>query len=505
VPTVRDLFREGLHLGESLARLPWEAARRLTGGKSETLKTAADLGERLGTLPFRAARAAMGPGEGAGPSGPAGPAGAAKPEARGRTGGGRRSQGHILVLGAGYAGLTAFLELQERLSRDWDLTLVNGDRYHWFTTELHTYVAGEDENAVRIPLSRVMARPGRLVVDRVTGVDMAARQVALAGGRRLSYDYLLFALGSDPEYFGLPGVAENALIVGSWQGATKLRERIAGLVEGATAENARRVVVAGGGLTGVEVAAELADEYGSRLSLTIVEAGPDIMAGFAPDLVRTAREVLQSKGVAISAGNPITSVEPGLIHFKDGTTLPEDVLIWAGGVRGSALLAAAGLTVTRRGRAKVDPYLRAVDHPEIYVVGDSASFTDPATGRELPPTGQAAVQMGRAAGRNLLHRVRGQAEEPFLPKLKGAFASLGRTEGVGQIGEEQFKGVPAMMIKHLIESHHAWETGGGVMPLVNRLLRAPQRFIKGAARTARPRVAAHTEGRSEGRFEVHPH
>ncbi|HLN61979.1 MAG TPA: NAD(P)/FAD-dependent oxidoreductase, partial [Symbiobacteriaceae bacterium] len=380
---------------------------------------------------------------------------------------------------------------------------VNGDKYHWFVTELHTYVAGEKEDAIRVPLTQVVARPGRLVIDRVTGIDVANRQVQLAGQGPLPYDLLVFGLGSEPEYFGLPGVAENSLVIGNWQGAHKVRERISRLMQEQAADKVPHMVVAGGGLTGVEVAGELADEYGSRMRLTIVEAGPEIMAGFAPDLVRSARDVLMGKGIEIRTGNPIVRVEPQRIYFKDGSTMEFDTLVWAGGVRGNSLLKEAGLEVTPRGRAKVDGYLRAVGHEEIYVVGDSASFMDPATGREVPPTGQAAVQMGRQAGRNILHRLRGQAEEPFVPHLKGAFASLGRKQGVGQMGEEQFAGLPAVAIKHMIEAHHAWETGGGVLPLVRRLLAAPQRFMRGrpapraaatgqiAAPAARPEATQH--------------
>ena len=471
---MRDLFREGLKLGESLARLPWEAARRMAGDRSETLTKAADLGERLGTLPFRAVDRVLG-----------------EPVQRPDAGAGERvaPRGRIVVLGAGYGGLTCFLELQDHLGREYDLVLVNGDRYHWFTTELHTYVAGEEEDAVRVPLSRIVTRPGRLVVDRVSRVDPAAKVVHLGSGDQLAYDLLVFGLGSDPEYFGLPGVAEHSLIVGNWQGAAKLRERIDHLLE-RQGETVRHVVVAGGGLTGVEVAGELADEHGARVRLTIVEAGPEIMAGFAPDLVRTAREVLQGKGVEIRTGNPIAQVEQGKITFKDGETLNFDVLVWAGGVRGSAILAQSGFETTPRGRGKVDAYLRAAGYADVYLVGDSAAFVDPATGREVPPSGQAAVQMGRTAGRNILHRLRGQAEEPFVPRLKGSFASLGRREGVGQMGEEQFTGVPAMLIKNLVESHHAWETGAGAMPLINRLLRGPQRYLRGASRRPSVRVAA---------------
>ncbi|HWI64998.1 MAG TPA: NAD(P)/FAD-dependent oxidoreductase [Symbiobacteriaceae bacterium] len=476
---MRDLFREGLKLGESLARLPWEAARRMAGDRSETFTKAADLGERLGTLPFRAANAVLGPE----------PAPAPSPQKGGAPPPATKHKARVVVLGAGYAGLTSFLELQDHLPREYDLVLVNGDKYHWFTTELHTYVAGEQPDAVRVPLSRVIARPGRLVVDKVKRIDTAGRRVELASGESLEYDYLVVGLGSDPEYFGLPGVAENSLIVGNWQGATRVRERIEAMLA-ESGEAVRHIAVAGGGLTGVEVAGELADEYGARLHITLIEAGPEIMAGFAPELVRTAREVLEGKGIEIRTGNPIVRVAPQEILFKDGSTLNYDLLVWAGGVRGSGILSASGFEVTPRGRAKVDAYLRAAGHPEVYVVGDAAAFVDPATGRELPPTAQGAVQMGRAAGRNLLHHLRGQAEMPFAPHIRGSFASLGRQTGVGQMGEETFAGMPALLIKNLVESHHAWETGAGVLPLVNRLLRGPERYLRGlrGPLVVRPRV-----------------
>jgi len=473
VPSVRDLFREGAKLGESLARLPWEAARRMVGGKSETLKQAADLGERLGTLPFRAAGRFLGE----------------EP----RTGGGGgvppRSRGRIVVLGAGYAGLTCFLELQDHLSREYDLVLVNGDKYHWFTTELHTYVAGEEEDAVRVPLSRVVAPPGRLVVGRVTRVDTAAKQVEVDGGERLDYDLLVFALGSDPEFYGLPGAAEHGMIVGNYHSAGRLRKAVDRLMGADGSQSwVPHIAIVGGGLTGVEVAGELSDEHTNRLRLTIVEAGPEIMAGFAPELVATARDVLQAKGIEVRTGAPIVSVEKGRLHFKVGDTLEYDLLVWAGGVRGNSILAKSGFDVTPKGRARTDAFLRAVGHADVYVAGDSAAFTDPDTGREVGPTAQSAVQMGRWVGRNILRRLRGHAEEPFVPLIRGSFASLGRQQGVGQIGDEQYKGVSAMLIKNLVEAHHAWETGGGVMPLVRRLVRGPQRFLRGRV-AVRQRVA----------------
>lgn len=391
---------------------------------------------------------------------------------------GETAETRVVVLGAGYAGLTCFLELQAHLPRHCDLVLVNLDRYHWFTTELHTYVAGEEADAIRLPLARVV-RPGRLVVGRVQRIDPAQRQVFLADGQSLTYDLLVFALGSEPEYYGLPGVAEHSLEVGSWEGARQLRARIHQLA--ASSGGSRppgRVVVAGGGLTGVELTGELADQFPGRLQLTLVEAGPEIMPGFAPELVHTARQVLHQKGVEILTAQPIVEAEAHQISLKDGTTLPFDLLVWSAGVRGSAVLAESGFVTNRRGRAQVDPYLRAEGHPDVYVVGDSAAVINPLTSREVPPSGQVAVQMGRHAGRNILRRLRGRPQEAFVPRLRGAFASLGQREGVGQFGEEQFVGVPAMLLKEAIGARHVWESGGGLMPLIRRLMRAPRLALR---------------------------
>lgn len=396
----------------------------------------------------------------------------------------------VVVLGAGYAGLTCFLELQDRLPRSHDLVLVSRDRYHWFTTELHTYAAGHDPDTVRIPLRRLVAPPGRLVIDHVAGLRPAERRVELKISGPQVYDLLVFALGSEPEYSGLPGIPQHALTIGSPHAARQVRERVRALVEtgaGDQRANTRddgggdsaRVLVVGGGLTGVELAAELADEHPGRLWVTILEAAPDIMAGFPPDLVRVARRILEEKGIRLVTGSPIVTADATHVYLQDGREIGYDLLVWAGGVRGHSLLAEAGLELGGRGRARVDAFLRSVSDDRIYVIGDAASFTDPVSGREVPPTGQAAVQMGKAAAENILRRLSGQPEQPFAFRLRGQFASLGHHEGVGTLGQENLVGLPAVAVKHFVEGLHAWEMGGGVMPLVRKLVAAPLNYLRG--------------------------
>lgn len=386
-----------------------------------------------------------------------------------------------MVAGGGYAGLSAFGELADRGPR-LELLLVSATPYHYFVTEFPALVAGGvEEEGVRVSLRRFVAARGRLVVGSVDRVEPGPRRLVLAGGESLPYDYLILAVGGEAEFFRIPGAREHGLEVGNPAAARQLAARVAGLVEGG---GPRRVVIAGGGLTGVEVAGELAERYPDRLQITVVEAAPALMPGFDPILAREAQRVLEEKGVRVRTGTKIVSVDPAHVHVEQGPALPYDLLVWAGGVRGSPVLARSGLPVTPRGRVKVDPLLRAEGFPEIYVAGDAASFTDPATGQELPPSAQLAVQMGRHAARNLLRRLAGRDEVPFQPRLLGAFATLGGREAVGYVGAGRFTGLPAVVIKRLIEAHHAVETGG-LIPVLARYARPWARRL--ALRTLRPR------------------
>jgi NADH dehydrogenase len=387
----------------------------------------------------------------------------------------------IIVLGAGYAGLAAFLELQDGIPKGHDLTLVNADPYHWFVTEFHTYVAGEDADEIRIPLEKLVKPHANLRLTKVTSIDPKANRVHLEDGS-LDYDYLVVGLGSDPEFFGTPGVQEHAIIVGQWKGAKQLRDKVHEMA--ARCPEHPHVLIIGGGLTGVEVATELADEYPGCLRLTIIEAAPNIMPGFSEELVAEARRVMAQKGIEVLTGDPVTKAEADHVLLKSGKEIPYEILVWSAGVRGSRVLEQSGFEATPRGRVKVDEYLRTLQYPNVYIVGDSASFLNPETNKELPPTGQAAVQMGEAAGKNLLRRLKGEPEKPFVPKIRGAFASLGKAEGVGYMGERGFTGMSAMMVKGLIEAKHAFKAKAAPGQFLKRALRIPAHLLRGGGTEA---------------------
>ncbi|MBX5476383.1 MAG: NAD(P)/FAD-dependent oxidoreductase [Clostridia bacterium] len=383
----------------------------------------------------------------------------------------------IVILGAGYAGLSAYLELRRALGRRGEVVLVNRGRTHYFTTELHEFVAGDEEEAdITVPLDRLVQPPHRLVIDRVAAIDAAAR-VVRCERTEVPYGWLIVALGSIPEYYGVPGAKEHGVPLTDLRSARRLRNRLAGLAE---RRPDARVIVVGGGLTGVQLAAEIA-ESDPGLQVTVVDAGPQIMPGFEPELVEAAVRTLESKGVRLLTGRAIVEVDGEHVTLEGGETRGYDLLVWAGGVRANPVVRASGLPVTRGDRGLVDAHLRCTADERIFLAGDCSAPTDPATGRVVPPTAQMAVQEGRLAARNVCRAMRGEPLEAFVPRQRGVFASLGRHEGVGRWGRESLYGVPAMVIKRLVEAHHAYDVGG-VAYLLRRLA-----AIAGWGRPARRR------------------
>ncbi len=355
----------------------------------------------------------------------------------------------ILILGAGYAGLVCALETRKRLTDD-DVvvTLVNKHTYHQLITQLHETAAGaRSDRSVRIPLEKVLrGKDVELVKGTVQRIVPAEKQVILDGGRTLAYDYLVVALGSEAEYFGVPGMREHAFILKSVNQARLIRSHIESCFARYMYERRSsllRFVVGGAGFSGIELVGELADalpklaaEAGidySLVELYNVEAMPGILPGFDPDLADAAQESLKSRGVRFLTSTPIVKVEPGAVYLKNDTVLETETVVWTGGVRGNQIVVDAGFATEPRGRAKVDQYLQSVNTRDTYMLGDCAIVIGE-NGRPLPPTAQIAWQMGTSAADSLYHDIRGGVKTAFHPVIQGTLASLGRKDAVGKVG-----------------------------------------------------------------------
>jgi len=385
----------------------------------------------------------------------------------------------IVVLGAGYAGLTCDLGLRGLAA---EVTLVNRNDYHYLTTLLHEPAVGRrDFSEVTVDLPSLLeGSEVRLLKAETTAIDLERQTVTVAVGeeaRELPYDFLVVALGSQPEFYHIPGLEQHALTLSSWSEAKRLHlrveESLINFKDHPDEPWRAHIVVGGAGLTGVELAGELADwchrvskKYGltqDHLRITLVDGSPSVLAacGECQDrIIPLATELLKRKGIDIINGVRVQAIEPHRVVLNNGQALEAGLIVWTGGVRGHELLEQSGLALQRQKRAVVNEYLQARDHPEVFVIGDSAAATVDG-GATLPPTAQVAIHQGPMVAENFHRLFSCQTLQACEPKMMGIFLSLGHKDALGVVQNKyHFSGWMARTIKNAIGYRYLAGLGG---------------------------------------------
>ena len=335
---------------------------------------------------------------------------------------------HLVVLGAGYAGLAAAGRAARRLaSSDVRITLINdGDRFVE-RIRLHQLAAGQ---ALRdYPIRSLLAGTGvDLLVGSVLSIDTAAQRVEVQTGPAMSpamveYDTLVYALGSRADIAAIPGVAHSAHSVADAGSALRLRSRLPAL-----AADGGTLAVVGGGLTGIEVATELAESHPAlRVQLVSAVAPGDWLSQRAQRHVQLAFERL---GIETRTGVLVREVKPGRLLLGGGDQLAADEIVWAAGFRVNELAAAAGFAVDERGRMAVDETLRSRSDPNVYGIGDAAAahVGDALTRMSC----QTSLPMGQHVADVIADRLTGRTPTAFRLRYVWQNISLGRRDAVTQ-------------------------------------------------------------------------
>ncbi|MDJ0380157.1 FAD-dependent oxidoreductase [Streptomyces sp. G-G2] len=367
----------------------------------------------------------------------------------------------IVVLGAGYAGAYVAGTLARRLSpADVEITVVNAVPDFVQRLRLHQLAAGQEIDAPQ--LADVFAGTAiRLRLARVTAVDPERRVVAVAGADEgeLSYDTLLYALGSHGADRGVTGVAEHAFDVAARPSALRLRERLDSLGK---RDEGGSVLVVGDGLTGIETATEIAESR-PRLSVTLVargELGAPLSAGARSYL----RRVCDRLGITVLEHTSVEAVEATRVMCADGTAVASDATVWTAGFAANPIAAASGLEVAENGRIVVDDTMRSISHPNVYAAGDSA-YAIGDNGRPLPMSCASAGYTGMQATAAIVGHLTGHEIPHTKLEYVGNHISLGRRDGILQMidGEGQAKpkylsGRKAARIKAGILRMSLWAT-----------------------------------------------
>lgn len=386
----------------------------------------------------------------------------------------------VLILGAGYGGLRVALEMERGLRKGyWKGQIIVVDQFplHQLVTEMHQVAAGSVlSDFAAVPVNKILA--GKRIVFRqakVIGFDLAEQEVQTTQGP-FHYDALVIGLGGEVDFFDaptprIPGLREHAVGVQTMQQAnlaqTRIQEAVYRYVKQASETGAPlRILIGGGGLTGVEMAGQVADEaaqwceeYGispDKIDVVLIEALDWILPGLHPQIAEYAASVLKGKGVTIKAGTRISVVEKERVVLDTGEEIPLGVLVWAGGVRGPSILNESGLKLDAKGRVSVNGYLQAEGYEHVYAIGDCALVFHPETGMPCAPSARLAINEAVWLSRYLMKRWL----FPFVPHTTGVVISLGHGAAVAVIGRLEFFGRIASFLKTLISIKYLYSIGG---------------------------------------------
>ncbi|NVM99255.1 NAD(P)/FAD-dependent oxidoreductase [Arthrobacter sp. SDTb3-6] len=359
----------------------------------------------------------------------------------------------VIVVGGGFAGVAAVKALGRSGVK---VLLIDRNNYHQFQPLLYQVATAQIgvSDVTRTFRGMFQRYPSASVLTaNVAAVDVQAHTVTTTDGDTFHAKILVLAAGAAANYFNTPGAEEHAYPLYSVTDAVRLGNAMVHALDAAQRNGSSggvHVVVVGGGPTGVETAGAIAENFkyvipkyysdgvAANSSVHLVDMVPNVLNAFADKNKAYAARHLQQAGVRLKMGSGVTEVRPDGVDFADGTSLPSQITVWAGGLKAGAVVAGSGLDQGRGGRIDVNPDLTAPGAPGVYVLGDAANMTD-ARGDKLPQLGSCAQQAGKWAARNIRADLTGGQREPFAYRDKGYMAMIGRGAAVAEIGRKRIE------------------------------------------------------------------
>lgn len=371
---------------------------------------------------------------------------------------------HVVIVGGGFAGLNAAKELGDRPGIR--VTVIDRRNHHLFQPLLYQVAMAAISPAdIAVPIRSIVSEFENIevILAPVLSIDRQNKKV-VCDYREISYDYLILACGATHSYFGRDDWEDNAPGLKSIEEATEIRRRVFLSYELAEREeNVDRqkeyltFIVVGGGPTGVELAGALGEisRYTlesnfrninpKRTRIILIEAGPRILPAFDADLSEHAARELERLGVTIWTNTAVTEVRSDGVT-AGGENIRARTILWAAGVLGNGMNRTLGVELDRQSRVIVEADMSIPGSPDVFVVGDQASFSHTADGKPLPGLAPVAIQQGKQVAKNIIAEVKGKERKPFVYFDKGIMATIGRTDAVVQSGGMRLTGFLAWLM-----------------------------------------------------------
>jgi len=372
-----------------------------------------------------------------------------------------------VILGGGFAGVECARQLESEFgdNSEIELVMISEDNFLLFTPMLPQVASGMIETRHIVLPIRTICQKTKFYEGRIKNIDPFGKLVNLwgTGDKRsvsIHYDFLVVALGSETNFFGMADVEKNAYTMKTLNDAVVLRNRIIDMLEQAENEtnpilrkSFLNFVVAGGGFAGIETAGELMDLildarkhypniHKDDLKVIVIEALPMILPGFNEKLAEFAKQKLIERGIDIKLRTAITSFDGNEVTTKLLDQNPKDsvdeskvdsiitkTLIWTAGVTPVNTIKRSMLK-TDRGKVIINDYLEVQDFPGVFAIGDCALFLNPETKRPYPPTAQIAEAQAKTAAKNLTALIKNSEKEKFEYHSKGQMAIIGKRSGI---------------------------------------------------------------------------
>jgi NADH dehydrogenase len=356
-------------------------------------------------------------------------------------------------LGAGFGGLTAAKALDSIA----DVTLVDRHNFQTFLPLLYQVsTAGLAADHIAHPIRGALRKTNiKFRMGSPITIDHKNKSVKLDSSEVLDFDYLVIAMGSATNDFGVKGVAEHALGMKSVSEALEIRSSILRRFEDLCRfedDTNFSITVVGGGPTGVEMAGAIAElkkgplksdyaKAAANISVNLVEAGPRLLPSFSPLLSNRTKRDLEKLGVNVLLNTSVSEVKPRMILLGDKSNLPSEVTIWAAGVTGEPVMKKLNLPIVG-GRIEIEPTLQVANYPHIFAIGDIAGAKG-SDGRFLPMVAPVAMQQGRYLKTQISNLLANKPLSPFKYRDKGSMATIGRHKAVVEVGPLKLAGIPA--------------------------------------------------------------
>ncbi len=347
----------------------------------------------------------------------------------------------IVIIGGGFAGVAAALQLKKRLKGKVKITLIDRNPYHLFTPSLYEVATSEEpQKNIAIPFNLIFTKGVQIIQNEVVSIDTKTKQISLQDGLVVGYDYLLIAGGSESAYMGIAGLQEKSIGFKTLQDALVIKEKIKNMCcEEGKCNRKVQVIIGGGGFAGTELAAELLtykDKIAKQnnldrecLDLTIIQGSDKLLKELSEHVSVLAQKRLNYPNVHLAFGGHIKEVTDKEVLTDDGKSYPYQILIWTGGVKPNHLATQSNLPVNDHGGILVDNFLQVQGVENVFAVGDIAGYVDPTTKEHAHTVAQVAEEQGHAAGENIARLIQNKKMEEYkyrhwgyVVPLKGYFA-----------------------------------------------------------------------------------